>query len=104
VLVLDPANSLFNKEYMNYSVVITSLISAILTWVFMYLDSRLFDTPKSKFTYFKGIVFVSAVSATIVYFMGTPTFGVSRGGAPGVYGTGVVQGLNQEIFTGITPF
>lgn len=93
---------------MNNSVVITSIVSAILTWIFMYLDSRLFDTPKSKFAYFKGIAFVSGVSATIVYFMGgsttASTFGASVGGAPNVYGTGVIQGLNQEIFTGISPF
>ena len=84
----------------------------------MYLDARLFDTPKSKFTYFKGMMFVAAVSATIVYFMGGGTSGGMGGGGGGggnsryggggggsvPYGTATVHGLDQEIFTGVTPF
>lgn len=83
----------------------------------MYLDARLFDTPKSKFAYFKGMSFVAAVSATIVYFMGSPPLpqmGGSvaspsmMGGVPAVggagQGTALVQGINQEMFTGMPNF
>lgn len=92
---------------MNYSVVITALISALVTWGFMYLDARLFDTPKSKLAYFKGMCFVAALSATIVYFMGSPSLpqvGGSVSGPHPSYGTAVVQGINQEMFTGMPSF
>ena len=29
---------------------------ALLTWIIMYIDSRLFDQPKKKSTYIKGIM------------------------------------------------
>lgn len=106
---------------MNNSIVITAVVSALVTWLFMYIDARLFDTPKSKFTYFKGMSFVAAVGATIVYFMGSPALpqmgGSSSFSAPGVemgavsmgggavgQGTALVHGINQEMFTGMPQF
>ena len=97
---------------MNTSIVVTSVISGLITWLFMYIDSRIFDTPKTKLTYFKGIFFVSLVSATIVYFMGSPSIpslpqmgGISTGGYGQLnQGTALVQGINQEMFTGMPSF
>lgn len=94
---------------MSYSIVITALVSALVTWVFMYLDARLFDTPKSKFAYFKGMCFVAAVSATVVYFMGSPSLPQIGGSLPmgagvPVQGTALVNGINQEMFTGMPAF
>ena len=98
---------------MNTSIVVTSIISGLTTWLFMYIDSRIFDTPKTKLTYFKGILFVSLVSATIVYFMGSPSIPSlpQMGGIPmsggigqGNQGTALVQGINQEMFTGMPSF
>ena len=98
---------------MNTSVVVTAIVSALVTWIFMYLDSRLFDTPKSKLAYFKGMSFVALVSATIVYFMGSPSLPQLGGGPSGHagplmtnsgHGTAMVQGINEEIFTGIPAF
>jgi hypothetical protein len=97
---------------MNTSVVVTAIVSALITWIFMYLDARLFDTPKSKLAYFKGMSFVAAMSATIVYFMGSPSLPQLGGGgghsvAPSHMmgqGTAMVQGINEEIFTGIPSF
>lgn len=100
---------------MNTSVIITAIVSALVTWVFMYLDARLFDTPKSKFVYFKGMSFVAALSATIVYFMGSPPLpqigggtvpstSSVMGGANTGQGTALVQGINQEMFTGMPNF
>ncbi len=54
---------------MNKYVIFSAIISGIVTWLFMYIDARLFDTPKTKFTYFKGITFVASLVAVIVYFM-----------------------------------
>ncbi len=88
---------------MNTSIVITAFVAGIVTWLFMYLDARLFDSPKSKFTYVKGIVFVSAISALIVYFMGGNK--TQMGGAPSVsMGTSVVHGIGEEILTGMPNF
>lgn len=102
---------------MNNSIVITAVVSALVTWVFMYIDSRLFDTPKTKLSYVKGMSFVAAVGATIVYFMGSPALpqvgvgvGVGVGAGSGAVGggmtqgTALVQGINQEMFTGMPAF
>lgn len=92
---------------MNNSVLITAVVSALITWAFMYLDARLFDTPKSKLAYLKGMSFVSALSATIVYFMGSPSLPQIGGSAPtavATQGTALVQGINQEMFTGMPAF
>lgn len=97
---------------------VTALVSGLITWLFMYLDARLFDTPKSKFTYFKGITFVSSLAAAIVYFMGSPRLPQIGGGSTGSMhpsmgtgfpmaprsGTALVQGLNEEILTGVPSF
>jgi hypothetical protein len=100
---------------MNNSIVITAVVSALVTWVFMYIDSRLFDTPKTKLTYVKGMSFVAAIGATIVYFMGSPALPQVGGSNPGSgsgsgaggmtpQGTALVQGINQEMFTGMPAF
>ena len=100
---------------MTTSIVLTSLVSGLITWLFMYIDSRIFDTPKTKLTYFKGISFVSLLSATIVYFMGSPSLPKQFGGNVNVgpiqpmatnmnQGTALVQGINQEMFTGMPSF
>lgn len=96
------------------SIVITAVVSALVTWVFMYLDARLFDTPKSKLAYFKGMGFVGGLSATIVYFMGSPSLpqiggavtaaGTCTGPTSINQGTALVQGINQEMFTGMPEF
>jgi hypothetical protein len=60
---------------MNKYVVLTTIVAGLVTWLFMYIDARLFDTPKTKFTYVKGITFVMALVGTIVYFMGMVSSG-----------------------------
>ena len=64
---------------MDKYVIISAVVAGIVTWLFMYIDARLFDTPKSKFTYFKGVAFVSGLVGTIVYFM-KPSSGQLGGG------------------------
>ena len=93
---------------MNTSIVITSILSGIVTWIFMYLDARLFDTPKSKFTYFKGVSFVACLAGLIVYFMGAPKFQIGGAAAaaaiPTHIGTSLVQGIGEEVLTGMPNF
>lgn len=94
---------------MNLSIVLVSVLAGLVTWVFMYLDARLFDTPKSKFTYFKGIVFVAAVAGLTVYFMGPSRVqvgGLGGLGGPALQhaGTTLVSGIGEEILTGMPNF
>lgn len=71
---------------MNKHVVFAAIISGIVTWLFMYVDAKLFDDPKSKFTYFKGIVFTSSLVGLVVYFM---TGHISK----------ELPGINQSLMT-----
>jgi hypothetical protein len=89
---------------MNSPVVITAIVAALVTWIFMYLDARLFDTPKTKFTYFKGMAFVAALAGTVVHFMGTGATAGPINVSPMAQGTALVNGLNQEMFTGMPTF
>ena len=104
--------------YMN-SALIVSIVSSLITLVFMYLDTKVFDNPKTKFTYFKNMVLVFAKSYCIVYFMGNPNIsdmsGLSQMGGTGMLstttmpslaqaGTSFVSDINQEIMTGIPNF
>ena len=83
--------------------VITAFVAGLVTWLFMYLDARLFDSPKSKFTYVKGIVFVASVSASIVYFMGGNNKQMAGPNTVSM-GTSQVAGIGEEILTGMPNF
>lgn len=87
--------------------VIVAIIASLVTWLFMYIDARLFDTPRSKFTYFKNMVLVSCISVAIVYFMGggltVSKFQVG-GGATALLNKSYINGIDQEIFTGSPNF
>lgn len=54
---------------MDNSVFISAAIAGIITWIFVYIDARLFDNPKSKSTYLKIVLFVMVTVAATVYFM-----------------------------------
>jgi len=91
---------------MNTSMIIVAIVSSLITCLFMYLDSRLFDTPRTKFTYFKNMVLVSGISVAIVYFMGGNAGNTGKfqlGGVP-ASSTAVISGIDQEIFTGPPAF
>jgi hypothetical protein len=77
-------------------IVISSILSGFVTWIFMYLDSQLFDVYRSKFTYLKGILFVSLLVGTVIYIVNSNnTDIISRPGlTPG----------NIAIQRGIAPF
>jgi hypothetical protein len=89
---------------MNKYVVLSSIVAGIITWLFMYLDARLFDTPKTKFTYFKGITFVSSLVAGIVYFMAPTTASstVYQSAGAMVAPLGTVNA--GDMLTGMPPF
>ena len=82
----------------------SAVVAGIVTWLFMYIDARLFDTPKSKFTYFKGISFVSALVAAIVYFMGSTQ--PQTGGSPLDFPSNMPVSMIKpdDMLTGLPPF
>uniref|UniRef100_A0A6C0J449 Uncharacterized protein n=1 Tax=viral metagenome TaxID=1070528 RepID=A0A6C0J449_9ZZZZ len=90
----------------NKSVWISAIISGIVTWIFIYLDAKLFDDPKNKSTYFKGIMYVSAVVAMTVYFLtgNTPQLGGSsmtmNSSIPTMSNIGMTEGFQG----GLAPF
>ena len=45
------------------------LVAAIIAFVFMYLDSKIFDTEKPKSTYFKNMFLVGFVVWLIVFML-----------------------------------
>lgn len=87
---------------MNKSLVIVGIVSSLVTCLFMYIDARLFDTPRSKFTYFKNMVLVSTISVAIVYFMGPSNGPKLQLGGVAPVNTSLVG--EQEIFTGVPHF
>ena len=91
---------------MNKSVWLSSIISGIITWIFMYLDAKLFDEPKSKFAYLKGIVFVGTVVGVTVYFLtGNPVQTGGMGARPGGFGnTRPMEFGVDMIQSGMAPF
>jgi hypothetical protein len=60
------------ESYMFSSMAILVLLSVLLTTLFLYIDSRLFDRPKSKLEYFKMSALVAGVVALVVYLLGSP--------------------------------
>ena len=92
---------------MNKYVVFSAVVAGIVTWLFMYLDARLFDTPKSKFTYFKGVAFVSSLVAAIVYFMGSLPVQAGGSGSSAV-GSALDIPVSlikpDDMMTGLPPF
>jgi|688.fasta_scaffold939042_1 hypothetical protein len=84
---------------------IYGLIAAVITYIFMWLDDRLFDSKKSKATYFKNMFFVGFLVAGGVYFLGEDIFddALSSGSkqfGSGYGGGGYFNGYGEEIMTG----
>jgi len=65
----------------------------------MYIDSKLFDEPKRKSTYFKNMVLCGGLSAGVVYCLSGKV-----DLSPKTGGSSLVNGINEEILTGMPPF
>ena len=86
------------------SALLVSVLTMFVTLVFMYLDSKLLDNPKSKFTYLKNMILVGGISYAIVYFMGNPSVPSQLGGNAPYCATSVISSINEEIMTGLPNF
>lgn len=83
---------------------IVGIIAAVVAGIVMYVDSRLFDWPKDKLTYFKNMLLVGAISASIVYLTGSGGFSMQSGGSGAPSSLGFLDGTAQEILTGLPTF
>lgn len=87
--------------------IVYGILAALITSVAMYLDSKLFDSPKTKSTYFKNMLFVGCLVGFGIYLIGetkfekTVGFGfrTPQGGRGGYLG-----GIREEIMTGVPDF
>lgn len=87
------------------SSLIYGLLAAIITWFFMYLDTKLFDNPKTRATYVKNMLFVGCLVGFGIVLLGEDKFDQLLGfnGQVG-RGAGFVHGINEEIMTGLPNF
>ena len=97
--------SLSTLYIMASSPIIAGFVTAMLAWIFMYLDTRILDNPKSKTTYAKNMLMVGSLTALVVYVMGSsaslPAYAAS---VPASLATINGTGINEEILTGIPDF
>lgn len=74
----------------------------------MYIDSRLFDSPKEKITYFKNMLLTGALASTLTYLIngggGNLFSPLTQVGGNGASTTSVVNGIGETIMTGQPPF
>ena len=84
------------------SLVLVACLSAIGTFLAMYLDGRLFDAKRTKATYIKNIVLVTTVATVAMYYFSQlpslkPGVAAQLGGS-----TRFVDG--EQILTGLPNF
>lgn len=87
---------------MDNAIIIVAIISGLCTWLFMHLDARIFDTPKSKITYAKGILYGALLGGVIVYFMGFAAPSTQNSSILPAFGNSLIEG--ERILTGIPNF
>ena len=77
---------------------IYGVLAAIITFIFMYLDTKLLDNPKTKTTYYKNMIFVGSLVAFGIHLIGENNFNKAIG----------IEDLNisvdEEIMTGSPDF
>lgn len=86
------------------SPIIAGFVTAMLAWIFMYLDTRILDNPKSKTTYAKNMLLVGSLTALVVYVMGSSATLPVASAVPASLATINGSGINEEILTGIPDF
>lgn len=56
------------------SSIIYGLLAAIIVFVFMYLDTKLLDNPKSKVTYCKNMLLMGSIVGFGIHLIGDDKF------------------------------
>jgi hypothetical protein len=88
---------------MDNAIIIVAIISGLCTLLFMNVDARVFDSPKSKVTYAKGMLYGALLGGVIVYFMGyaAPTPAVAQAMMQNI-GSSLIDG--ERVLTGMPNF
>lgn len=87
--------------------IVYGVLAALITWIAMYLDNKLFDSPKTKSTYFKNMLFVGCLVGFGIYLIGESKFEKTVGFGFGGLQTGrgsYLGGIHEEIMTGTPDF
>ena len=88
-------------SYNMVSLTVVGVITAFVVIVAMYIDSKLFDEPKSKLTYIKNIILCIGVATGAVQLFGSASADIS-GSIAG--SKSLISGINEEILTGVPDF
>ena len=96
-----------------WSYLLISLGVSIATTLFLYLDSRLFDKPKTKMTYAKTVAMTNMLIFATIYVLTwlSPTQSIkdviqTAGSVKKIVGqsTTFVQQIGEEMLAGEAPF
>jgi hypothetical protein len=82
---------------MSYSPWFYTIFASILALIFMYIDTKLFDNPKPRSCYIKGMLLVGSIVWIIIYI-------INKGIFSSVEPSSFISGLNEEILTGPVNF
>ena len=82
---------------MSYSPWFYTIFASLLALIFMYIDTKLFDNPKPKSSYIKGMLLVGSIVWIIIYIINKGIFSSAESSS-------FVSGLNEEILTGPVNF
>ncbi len=87
------------------------LIASLIALVFMYIDTRLFDNPKSRTTYVKNMLLTGSITGFLFYLIGNGgfkvDFDIEAPSAIGMLGGNIsntgnlVNSINEDILIGM---
>jgi hypothetical protein len=85
-----------------YYIACYALMGAFLTLIAMWIDTKLFDNPKTRSTYIKGMFATAISTAIIISFIGEKNLGHTkmRGGGANTVGLSYIPSIKEEIITG----
>ena len=96
-----------------WSYLLISLGISLATIIFMYIDSRLFDKPKTKMTYIKTLAMTNILTFATIYILTwlSPSQNMNdviqtAGNVKKIVGqnTTFVQQIGEEMLAGEAPF
>jgi predicted permease len=97
-----------------WTYILLAISVTLITWAMMYIDSRLFDKPKARFTYVKGIFMVNAIvfaAISVLTWLSPDLEGVKKvmqigGSAPKITNgpMELIADIGEEMIGGAAPF
>lgn len=84
------------------SPLLVAILASLLALVIMYIDSKLFDNPKSRGTYIKNMVLVGSITGFFIYLIGSGIkFDIELDSGFVGNMSNMTGGINEEIMTGL---